>query len=254
MFITAAAYPPSILLTGVIVNKHGQALRRRGLLPLAHVGVRAWISRTKPALLDRRRGTHSSTRDAVDPFLDGWETVAEMEAAPWHSGGQPGGDAGPLQRVRCHAARTPTSTSSRNSLRHKTKGRGRCSTCHWAGDVLGIHHRRAGRHRRRPGAARGRQVVPGLYAVGACASNIAQDGKGYASGTQLGEGSFFGRRAGTHAARAPLNLRAAPAPTGPSRHWPPPSSSSSCSWCCSTVWRWLTLTTTHSGNSLRSNW
>ena len=43
-------------------------------------------------------------------------------------------------------------------------------------------------------------VVAGLYAVGACASNIAQDGKGYASGTQLGEGSFFGRRAGTHAA------------------------------------------------------
>ncbi|HZE17886.1 MAG TPA: FAD-binding protein, partial [Mycobacterium sp.] len=44
-------------------------------------------------------------------------------------------------------------------------------------------------------------VIPGLYAVGACASNIAQDGKGYASGTQLGEGSFFGRRAGAHAAR-----------------------------------------------------
>ena len=39
-------------------------------------------------------------------------------------------------------------------------------------------------------------VIPGLYAAGACASNIAQDGKGYASGTQLGEGSFFGRRAG----------------------------------------------------------
>ena len=33
--------------------------------------------------------------------------------------------------------------------------------------------------------------VPGLYAAGACASNIAQDGKGYASGTQLGEGSYF---------------------------------------------------------------
>lgn len=44
-------------------------------------------------------------------------------------------------------------------------------------------------------------VVPGLYAAGACASNLAQDGKGYASGTQLGEGSFFGRRAGAHAAR-----------------------------------------------------
>jgi succinate dehydrogenase/fumarate reductase flavoprotein subunit len=45
-------------------------------------------------------------------------------------------------------------------------------------------------------------VIPGLYAAGACASNIAQDGKGYASGTQLGEGSFFGRRAGAHAARS----------------------------------------------------
>jgi predicted oxidoreductase len=43
-------------------------------------------------------------------------------------------------------------------------------------------------------------VVAGLYAAGASASNIAQDGKGYASGTQLGEGSFFGRRAGAHAA------------------------------------------------------
>ena len=45
-------------------------------------------------------------------------------------------------------------------------------------------------------------VIPGLYAAGACASNLAQDGKGYCSGTQLGEGSFFGRRAGRHAASA----------------------------------------------------
>ena len=42
--------------------------------------------------------------------------------------------------------------------------------------------------------------IEGLFAAGACASNLAQDGKGYASGTQLGEGSFFGRRAGEHAA------------------------------------------------------
>jgi succinate dehydrogenase/fumarate reductase flavoprotein subunit len=45
-------------------------------------------------------------------------------------------------------------------------------------------------------------VVAGLYAAGACASNLAQDGAGYCSGTQLGEGSFFGRRAGKHAALA----------------------------------------------------
>ena len=43
-------------------------------------------------------------------------------------------------------------------------------------------------------------MIAGLYAAGACAVNIAQDGKGYASGTQLAEGSYFGRRAGRHAA------------------------------------------------------
>jgi succinate dehydrogenase/fumarate reductase flavoprotein subunit len=42
--------------------------------------------------------------------------------------------------------------------------------------------------------------IPGLYAAGACASNIAQEGTGYSSGTCLGESTFFGRRAGRHAA------------------------------------------------------
>jgi len=55
-------------------------------------------------------------------------------------------------------------------------------------------------------------VVPGLYAAGACASNIAQDGKGYSSGTQLGEGSFFGRRAGRHAAGCAQYRRSAATP------------------------------------------
>jgi len=44
-------------------------------------------------------------------------------------------------------------------------------------------------------------AIAGLYAAGACASNIAQEGTGYSSGTCLGESTFFGRRAGRHAAR-----------------------------------------------------
>jgi succinate dehydrogenase/fumarate reductase flavoprotein subunit len=43
-------------------------------------------------------------------------------------------------------------------------------------------------------------AIAGLYAAGACAANIAQDGAGYSSGTCIGESSFFGRRAGRHAA------------------------------------------------------
>jgi succinate dehydrogenase/fumarate reductase flavoprotein subunit len=44
------------------------------------------------------------------------------------------------------------------------------------------------------------QPIPGLYAAGACASTLAQDSYGYASGLSLGEASFFGRQAGMHAA------------------------------------------------------
>ena len=43
-------------------------------------------------------------------------------------------------------------------------------------------------------------TVPGLFAIGGCASNIAQDGTGYSSGTCIGESTFFGRRAGLAAA------------------------------------------------------
>jgi len=43
-------------------------------------------------------------------------------------------------------------------------------------------------------------AIPGLFAAGGCASNIAQDGSGYSSGTCTGESTFFGRRAGVKAA------------------------------------------------------
>ena len=41
--------------------------------------------------------------------------------------------------------------------------------------------------------------IAGLYAAGACASNIAQDGTGYSSGTCIAESTYFGRRAARHA-------------------------------------------------------
>jgi succinate dehydrogenase/fumarate reductase flavoprotein subunit len=42
--------------------------------------------------------------------------------------------------------------------------------------------------------------IPGLFAAGQAASNIAQDSDGYSSGSCLGEGSIFGRRAARRAA------------------------------------------------------
>jgi succinate dehydrogenase/fumarate reductase flavoprotein subunit len=45
------------------------------------------------------------------------------------------------------------------------------------------------------------EVIAGLFAAGACASNIVQDSEGYNSGICLGEAAYFGRRAGRAAAR-----------------------------------------------------
>ncbi len=61
MFITAAAYPPEILLTGIIVNKLGPALRGRGLLPFTHIGLRDGAARQR-GVPHRRRGTHGNVR------------------------------------------------------------------------------------------------------------------------------------------------------------------------------------------------
>jgi hypothetical protein len=49
--------------------------------------------------------------------------------------------------------------------------------------------------------------VRGLFAAGACASNIVQDSPGYCSGICLGEAVFFGRRAGAAAAAGPSPAR-----------------------------------------------
>ena len=184
------------------------------------------------------------------PLIDGWETVAEMEAAL----GIPKGNlAATLDRYNTYAARgeDPDFHKQPEYLAPQDKGPWGAfdlslGKAMYAGFTIGgLATSVDGQVLREDGT-----TIPGLYAVGACASNIAQDGKGYASGTQLGEGSFFGRRAGAHAAGALDRARASSA-TGPSRHWPSPSSSSWCSCSSSTARRWLTLTTTQSGNSLR---
>ena len=59
---------------------------------------------------------------------------------------------------------------------------------------------RANRHGQALNA--GGNPIPGLYAIGACTAHIPRTGKSYASGMSLGPGSFFGRKAGIHAAAA----------------------------------------------------
>jgi succinate dehydrogenase/fumarate reductase flavoprotein subunit len=198
-FITAPAYPPSILLTGIIVNKDGQRF----------VAEDSYHSRTSGFVMDQPGSAAFLIVDEehlerpevpLVPLIDGWETVEEMEAAL----GIPKGNlVATLNRYNEHAARgeDPDFHKQPEFLAPQDKGPWGAfdlslGKAMYAGfTVGGLATSVDGQVLREDGS-----VIPGLYAAGACASNIAQDGKGYASGTQLGEGSFFGRRAGAHAA------------------------------------------------------
>ena len=198
-FITAPVYPPSILLTGIIVNKLGQRF----------VTEDSYHSRTSGFVMDQPDSAaylivdedHLQRPDfPLVTFIDGWETVEEMEAAL----GIPAGNlVATLNRYNQYAAKgeDPDFHKQPEFLAPQDKGP-------WAAfdlslgkamysgfTVGGLATDVDGRVLRADGSA-----ISGLYAAGATASNIAQDGKGYSSGTQLGSGSFFGRRAGASAA------------------------------------------------------
>ncbi|HME49829.1 FAD-binding protein [Mycobacterium sp.] len=201
VFITAAAYPPSILLTGIIVNKLGDRF----------VAEDSYHSRTSGFVMDQPDSAAFLIVDEAHMerpqfplirFIDGWETVEEMEQAL----GIPKGKlVASLNRYNENAARgeDPDFHKQPEYLAPQDKGPWGAfdlslGKAMYSGfTVGGLATNVDGQVLRQNGS-----VVPGLYAAGACASNIAQDGKGYASGTQLGEGSFFGRRAGAHAAKA----------------------------------------------------
>ncbi len=199
IFITAPAYPPAILLAGIIVNKLGRRF----------VAEDSYHSRTSGFVMDQPDSAAFLIVDEAHlhhpqvpliKFIDGWETVPEMEAAL----GIPEGNlVAALSRYNDHAARgeDPDFHKQPEFLAPQDNGPWGAfdlslGKAMYAGFTIGgLATSVDGQVLRDDG-----RVVPGLYAVGACAANIAQDGKGYASGTQLGEGSFFGRRAGAHAA------------------------------------------------------
>ncbi|CAM2858012.1 hypothetical protein BST27_07205 [Mycobacterium intermedium] len=199
LFITAAAYPPEILLTGVIVNKEGKRF----------VAEDSYHSRTSAFVLEQPDQTAYLIVDEAHMqmpemplirFLDGYETIAELEAAL----GIPAGNvATTLDRYNEFATKGEDPDFHKQPEYVAPQGKSPWAVfdlslgrAMYSGFTLGgLRVSLDGEVLREDGS-----TVPGLYAAGACASNLAQDGKGYASGTQLGEGSFFGRRAGSHAA------------------------------------------------------
>jgi 3-oxo-5alpha-steroid 4-dehydrogenase len=199
-FITAPCYPPAKLLTGIIVNREGRRF----------VAEDSYHSRTSGFVLEQPGSAAFLIVDSAHleypefplvPFIDGWETIEEMETGL----GIPAGNlVATLASYNANAAAgvDPEYRKHPDWLAPQDQGPWGAfdltlGKAMYAGFTLGgLRCTVDGQVQRADGT-----VVPGLYAAGACASNIAQDGKGYSSGTQLGEGSFFGRRAGWHAAR-----------------------------------------------------
>ncbi len=198
-FITAPIYPPSRLLTGLIVNAAGERF----------VAEDSYHSRTSQFVMEQPGSVAYLIVDSehveypkfpLAPLLDGYETIEELET----SLSLPAGSvAATLERYNEHAARGEDPDFHKGAEWLAPQGTGpwavfdlRLGKALYAGFTLGGIRVTVDGEVQRPDGS----LVPGLYAAGACASNLAQDGKGYCSGTQLGEGSYFGRRAGRAAA------------------------------------------------------
>ena len=199
-FITAPFYPPARLVTGILVNKLGQRF----------VAEDSYHSRTSSFVMDQPDHAAYLIVDSehiehpvfpLAPFIDGWDTIAEMEAGL----GLPTGSLeATLGRYNEYAARGEDPDFHKHPDWVEPQSAGpwgaydlTLGKALYAGFTIGgLATSVDGEVLRADGS-----VIGGLFAAGACASNLVQDSKGYNSGTQLGEGSFFGRRAGRRAAR-----------------------------------------------------
>jgi succinate dehydrogenase/fumarate reductase flavoprotein subunit len=198
-FQTAPFYPPSVLVTGLIVNKNGDRF----------VAEDSYHSRTSAFVLEQPDAAAYLIVDSAHiehpsfplcPFIDGWETVEDMAAGL-------GIDADKLKATLdrynefARKGEDPDFHKAAEWLAPQDQGPWGAydltlGKAMYAGFTMGgLSTSVDGEVRREDGS-----VIPGLYAAGACAANLAQDAKGYASGLQLGDGSYFGRRAGRHAA------------------------------------------------------
>ena len=199
--VTSPFYPAESHIKGILVNELGKRYvaedsyhSRSSIFTTQQPNARGWL------VVDDEVYSGEPPLFGGYPVVDAWETIEEMEKGL----GLPEGSlVETVRRYNEHAAKgedpdfhkgkkwlkpldVPPFAALDGSLGSSpymcfTLGGLRVSH---DGEVVGADGR----------------AVAGLYAIGGCASNIAQDGTGYSSGTCIGESTFFGRRAGRHAA------------------------------------------------------
>jgi succinate dehydrogenase/fumarate reductase flavoprotein subunit len=198
--VTSPFYPPESLIKGILVNREGRRF----------VNEDSYHSRSSLACLDQPGAVAYLIADdscferplfGWQPLVDAWDDVAEMERdlgmpegalqktlADYNANAAKGVDP-ELHKV---AKWLVPLTHPPYAALDLSLGRAQ-----YVGFPLGGLRVTIDAEVLRPDGT----TIPGLFAAGGCASNIAQDGRGYSSGTCIGEATFFGRRAGRKAAR-----------------------------------------------------
>jgi succinate dehydrogenase/fumarate reductase flavoprotein subunit len=197
-FITSPFYPPESLLKGILVNKEGKrfvaedSYHSRSTAACMKQPDRIAYLICDSAIFERCEFPHE--------LVDAWETVEEMEVglslprgslvktlADYNAHAAKGEDPefhkygkwiqpltqGPFAAVNCTFGTSPIMGFTLGGMKTNEKG-----------EVL----------------TAAETPIAGLYAAGACASNLAYDSMGYSTGTCIGESTFFGRQCGINAA------------------------------------------------------
>lgn len=199
--VTAAFYPPESHIKGILVNKNGERYvaedsyhSRSSLFTTKQPDRTGWL------IVDEKTYAVEPPHYGAYPLVDAFESVAEMEKAL----GMPDGA---LQKTvdnyNEHAAKgeDPEFHKGKKWLQpldnppYAALDASVGQATYMCFTLGGLDVTIDGEVKTAEG-----DTVPGLYAIGGCASNIAQDGRGYSSGTCIGESTFFGRRAGRKAA------------------------------------------------------
>jgi 3-oxo-5alpha-steroid 4-dehydrogenase len=200
-FLTSPFYPPENMIKGILVN----ALGKRFVAEDSYHGRTAGFTVEQPdgvayLILDSETFGYPPYEYFEQRLIDGWDTVEDMEAGI-------GLPAGAL--VETMTRYNADMAAGQDSEFHKYEDWLKPLTAppYAAFDLSLNRAKYAGFSLGGLRTSENAEVlteagvpVPGLYAAGACAWNIAQDARGYSSGTCIGEATFFGRRAGRFAA------------------------------------------------------
>jgi succinate dehydrogenase/fumarate reductase flavoprotein subunit len=197
-FVTSPFYPPESLVKAILVNKDGKRF----------VAEDSYHSRSTAACLKQPDKIAYLICDSAifercefpHELVDAWETVEDMEAGLALPAGAL---VKTLADYNAHAAKGDDPEFHKHPkwiqpLTHGPFAAINCTlgTAPIMGFTLGgLKTNERGAVLKTDGSA-----VPGLFAAGACASNLAYDSFGYSSGTCIGESTFFGRMCGESAA------------------------------------------------------